>query len=44
MVITRWGKPFAELVSRCVLVRDSLPEQASSGVETMRVVREETRA
>jgi prevent-host-death family protein len=52
-VITRRGKPIAELVS-CVTVRDllpqletlraSLPEQLSSGVETIRALRDESGA
>jgi prevent-host-death family protein len=53
VVITRRGKPIAELVPRCAVrdllpqlqaLRSSLPEQQISGVETMRVLREEPRA
>jgi prevent-host-death family protein len=49
VVITRRGKAIAELVPRCnvrdllpqlAALRASLPEQASSGVETMRVLRD----
>jgi prevent-host-death family protein len=49
VVITRRGKAIAELVPRCSVrdllpqlaaLRASLPEQASSGVETMRVLRD----
>jgi prevent-host-death family protein len=52
VVITRRGKPIAELVPRCAVrdllpqlqaLRSSLPEQQISGVETMRVLREEPR-
>ena len=51
VVITRRGKPIAELVPRCAVrdllpqlqaLRDALPEQQTSGVETMRVLREES--
>ena len=52
VVITRRGKPIAELVPRCS-VRDLLPqlaalreallEQQASGVETMRMLRDESR-
>ena len=51
--ITRRGKAIAELVPRCSVrdllpqlaaLRASLPEQASSGVETMRVLRDGTGA
>jgi len=51
VVITRRGKPIAELVPRCAVrdllpqlqaLRDALPEQKTSGVETMRVLREES--
>ena len=51
VVITRRGKPIAELVPRCAVrdllpqlqaLRDGLPEQQTSGVETMRVLREES--
>jgi antitoxin (DNA-binding transcriptional repressor) of toxin-antitoxin stability system len=47
-VITRRGKPIAELVPRCGVrdllpqlqaLRDGLPEQDSSGVETQRMLR-----
>jgi prevent-host-death family protein len=50
VVITRRGKPIAELVSRCTVrdllpqletLRASLPEQLSSGVETIRALRDE---
>ena len=50
VVITRRGKPIAELVSRCTVrdllpqletLRASLPEQPSSGVETIRALRDE---
>jgi len=53
VVITRRGKPIAELVPRCAVrdllpqpqaLRDSLPEQQASGVEVMRLLREESRA
>lgn len=53
VVITRRGKPIAELVPRCAVrdllpqlqaLRDALPEQQTSGVETMRALREESRA
>jgi prevent-host-death family protein len=49
VVITRRGKAIAELVPRCsvrdllpqlAVLRASLPEQASSGVETMRLLRD----
>lgn len=52
VVITRRGKPIAELVPRCALrdllpqlqaLRDALPEQQASGVETMRALRDESR-
>ena len=51
VVITRRGKPIAELVPRCPVrdllpqlqaLRDALPEQKTSGVETMQVLREES--
>jgi prevent-host-death family protein len=51
VVITRRGKPIAELVPRCAVrdllpqlqaLRHALPEQQTSGVETMRVLREES--
>lgn len=50
VVITRRGKPIAELVPRCSVrdllpqlaaLRGSLPEQPTSGVETMRALRDE---
>ena len=50
VVITRRGKPIAELVPRCTVrdllpqletLRASLPEQQSSGVETIRALRDE---
>ena len=53
VVITRRGKPIAELVPRCSIrnllpqletLRSSLPEQLSSGVETIRAMRDEPRA
>ncbi|MFN9871142.1 MAG: type II toxin-antitoxin system Phd/YefM family antitoxin [Cyanobacteriota bacterium] len=53
VVITRRGKPIGELVPRCAVrdllpqlqaLRDALPEQQTSGVETMRALREESRA
>ena len=40
VVITRRGKAIAELVPRHA-VRDLLPHQATSGVETMRALRDE---
>ena len=49
VVITRRGKAIAELVPRCSVrdllpqlaaLRESLPEQTTSGVETMRVLRD----
>ena len=52
VVITRRGKPIAELVPRCAVrdllpqlqaLRDALPEQQASGVETMRALRDESR-
>ncbi len=51
VVVTRRGKSIAELVPRCAVrdllpqlqaLRDALPEQQTSGVETMRVLREES--
>ena len=51
VVITRRGKPIAELVPRRPVsdllpqlqaLRGSLPPQATSGVETMRTLRDET--
>ena len=53
VVITRRGKPIAELVSRCTVrdllpqletLRASLPEQLSSGVETIQALRDEPSA
>ncbi|MCX5951269.1 MAG: type II toxin-antitoxin system prevent-host-death family antitoxin [Cyanobacteria bacterium] len=53
VVITRRGKPIAELVPRCSIrnllpqletLRSSLPEQLSSGVETIRAMRDGPRA
>ncbi|MFQ6539766.1 MULTISPECIES: type II toxin-antitoxin system Phd/YefM family antitoxin [Aphanothece] len=53
VVITRRGKPIAELVPRCSVrdllpqlsaLREALPEQQASGVETMRMLRDESRA
>ena len=53
VVITRRGKAIAELVPRCSVrdllpqlatLRGSLPEQPSSGVETMRALRDESGA
>ena len=53
VVITRRGKPIAELVPRCSVrdllpqlatLRGSLPEQPTSGVETMRALRDESGA
>jgi antitoxin (DNA-binding transcriptional repressor) of toxin-antitoxin stability system len=50
VVITRRGKAIAELVPRHAVrdllpqlqaLRDSLPHQATSGVETMRALRDE---
>ena len=52
VVITRRGKPIAELVPRCSVrdllpqlaaLREALPEQQVNGVETMRLLREESR-
>jgi prevent-host-death family protein len=52
VVITRRGKPIAELVPRCSVrdllpqlaaLRETLPEQKASGVETMRLLRDESR-
>jgi prevent-host-death family protein len=49
VVITRRGKPIAELVRRCTVrdllpqlaaLRASLPEQPSSGVDTIRALRD----
>lgn len=53
VVITRRGKPIAELVPRCSVrdllpqlaaLREALPEQQASGVETMRGLRDDCRA
>ena len=53
VVITRRGKAVAELVPRCRVrdllpqleaLRTSLPEQSSTGVETIRAVRDGPRA
>ena len=53
VVITRRGKPIAELVPRCSVrdllpqlaaLRKGLPEQQASGVETMRALRDDSRA
>jgi prevent-host-death family protein len=50
VVITRRGKPIAELVPRCSVrdllpqlaaLRGWLPEQPTTGVETMRALRDE---
>ena len=50
VVITRRGKPIAELVPRCSVrdllpqlaaLREALPEQPTTGVETMRALRDE---
>ena len=52
-MITRRGKAIAELVPRCSVrdllpqlatLRGSLPEQPTSGVETMRALRDESGA
>ena len=52
VVITRRGKPIAELVPRCSVrdllpqlaaLREALPEQQASGVEAMRLLRDESR-
>jgi prevent-host-death family protein len=52
VVITRRGKPIAELVPRCSVrdllpqlaaLREALPEQQVSGVESMRLLRDESR-
>jgi prevent-host-death family protein len=52
VVITRRGKPIAELVPRCSVrdllpqlaaMREALPEQQASGVETQRLLRDESR-
>ena len=53
VVITRRGKPIAELVprihvrdllSQLASLREALPEQQASGVETMRLLRDDSRA
>ena len=53
VVITRRGKPIAELVPRCSVrdllpqlaaLREALPEQQASGVETIRLLRDDSRA
>ena len=53
VVITRRGKPIAELVPRIdvrdllpqlAALREGLPEQQASGVETMRALRDDSRA
>ena len=53
VVITRRGKPIAELVPRCSVrdllpqlaaLREALPEQQVNGVETMRLLRDDCRA
>ena len=50
VVITRRGKPIAELVPRCSVrdllpqlaaLRGSLPEQPTTGMETMRALRDQ---
>lgn len=52
VVITRRGKAVAELVPRCTVrdllpqlatLRASLPEQRTSGVETIRALRDQSR-
>jgi antitoxin (DNA-binding transcriptional repressor) of toxin-antitoxin stability system len=52
VVITRRGKPIAELVPRCSVrdllpqlaaLREALPKQKASGVETMRALRDDSR-
>ncbi len=52
VVITRRGKPIAELVPRCSVrdllpqlaaLREALPEQPTTGVETMQLLRDESR-
>lgn len=52
VVITRRGKPIAELVPRCSVrdllpqlaaLREALPAQQASGVETLRLLRDESR-
>jgi hypothetical protein len=51
-LFTRRGKPIAELVPRCSVrdllpqlaaLREALPKQQASGVETMRLLRDESR-
>ena len=53
VVITRRGKPIAELVPRCSVrdllpqlaaLRETLPELKASGLETMRLLRDDSRA
>ena len=53
VVITRRGKPIAELVPRIhvrdllpqlAALREALPEQQVNGVETMRLLRDDSRA
>jgi prevent-host-death family protein len=53
VVITRRGKPIAELVPRCTVrdllpqlaaLRGSLPEQAINGINTVRSLRDESSA
>jgi prevent-host-death family protein len=52
VVITRRGKPIAELVPRCSVrdllpqlaaLREALPKQQDSGVETIRALRDDSR-
>ena len=52
VVITRRGKPIAELVPRCSVrdllpqlaaLREALPKQEASGVETLQLLRDESR-
>lgn len=52
VVMTRRGKPIAELVPRCSVrdllpqlaaLREALPVQKASGVETMRALRHDSR-
>jgi prevent-host-death family protein len=52
VVITRRGKPIAELVPRCSVrdllpqlaaLREALPEHQATGVETMRALRDDSR-
>ncbi len=53
VVITRRGKPIAELVPRCSVrdllpqlaaLREALPEQQASGVDTVRALRDDSRS